>query len=729
MASLTATRPSASSSLPLQGTKTGTRAELLVSGLHCANCIAKIEKGLAQMPGVTSARLNFSTSRLSVEYAETRTSAKAIIGQIAQLGFSARPYDPDAALTGARDEGAFLLRSIALAGVGVVFVSGLTDTTMFGFGDMGQGTLALVRWLSALVAVPVTLLAGRVFFRSALKSLTARSANMDVPISLAILASLALSVHQTIIGGSATYFDAAVMLPFLLLIGRYLDHQLRHKAKGAALDLVMMQAAEARQISADGTVHSVEARNLAPGDRIMLATGERSPVDGLLEGGSAADLSLVTGESEAIAVASGRPLHAGSVIVGAPVPLRVTARVEDSLIAELTRLIEAGQQQRSKYVRLADRAAALYVPLVHGLALAVFVVWLFFLHAGLTGSLINGIAVLIVTCPCALGLAVPAVQVVATGKLFQSGLLVKTGDALERLAEIDAAVFDKTGTLTEGRPSLLNAAEISSATLAAAAELARASRHPLARALADAAGSGPVAANAQENPGLGVSARANGMLSRLGSAAWLGLPADHELRVSELCFQEGNGPVTRFHFGDTIRSDAGKTVHALRDLNIEVEMLSGDQAAAAKAIASQADIARWQAPVSPQGKVEHLRKMRAMGLRTLMVGDGLNDAAALASAHVSISPGTALDVAQAQADIVLRSPNLMPIAYAVKVARAARRHALQNFAIAILYNAVAIPLAAAGMVTPLLAAVAMATSSVAVTLNALRLSWTVRTGE
>jgi Cu2+-exporting ATPase len=579
-----------------------------------------------------------------------------------------------------------------------------------------------MRWLSALIGIPITLFVSSTFFRSAVRSLAAGTANMDVPISLAILISLGLSLYVTLTGGAATYYDAAVMLPFLLLIGRYLDYQVRRKARGAALDLIAMQAVQAMRLTPDGRAEAVAARMLSPGDRISLATGERNPVDGVLESATEADLSLVTGETNPVALPAGGQLHAGSTNMGGAVVLKVTARVSDSLVAELVRLIETGQQQRSRYVRLADRAAALYVPLVHGLALSVFLAWFFWLHAGFEQSLTNGVALLIVTCPCALGLAVPVVQVVATGKLFRQGVLVKSGDALERLADIDSVVFDKTGTLTEGKPVLLNGDRIAATTLRDAAALARSSRHPLARALAMADPDGAVAGAAKEIAGCGVLAEHDGLREQLGSAAWLGLEQDETNASSELCYRRDNGPVVRFAFGDRIRSDASAAVTALRKLSLRVSMLSGDRDAVTRKVAADVGIAQWKAGINPTGKVEALRRLEADGHHVLMVGDGLNDAAALASAHVSMSPASAIDAAQAQADIVLRGASLYPIVQTIDIARQARRRALQNFAIAAVYNAIAIPVAAMGLVTPLVASVAMASSSLIVTLNALRLS-------
>lgn len=698
--------------------------EIAVKGAHCANCLAKIEKGVGGIAGVSEARLNLSTGKLAVSWRGAKVSPDAVIGKVRALGYEAQPYDAGAVQESGEQEGIFLLRCLAVSGFGSVFVMGLTDSVwypsfLYGTQDMSPSLRNTFFWLAAVVSIPCTLFGSQPFFRSALRSLSKASTNMDVPISLAILLSLALSLYETVVHGAETYFDAAVMLTFLLLIGRYLDFLLRDRARSAAQHLIAMQAVPARRLGAGGHVETVAARDLAPGDRVVLASGERAPVDGLIEDqDTEADLSLVTGESVPVPVAKGAVLRAGSIVVGRPVVLRATAALADSLVADLARLLEAGQQTRSVYVRLADRAARAYVPFVTGLSALVFLGWLV-TGASLAVSVTNAITILIITCPCALGLAVPAVQIVATGRLFDRGMFVKSGDALERLAEADTAVFDKTGTLTLGAPVLQNAAEIPAASLAAAARLARASRHPLARAVARAAGNGPVAPGVRETAGSGLEGELDGVSCRLGSAAWCGAAGTAD--ASELWFRAGDAAPVRFVFRDQIRAEAVALVKALEARGIAVEMLTGDREAPAQEMARAAGITRWQAGVGPQEKAQRMAALKNQGRRALMVGDGINDAGALALAHVSIAPGTAADVSQLASDMVLRGESLMPIVEAVDVARRARRLVLQNFGFATLYNLTAIPLAVFGIVSPLLAAFTMAGSSLVVTLNALRL--------
>jgi len=694
--------------------------DIAVKGARCANCLAKIEAGVKGISGVTSARLNLSTGKLHVAWRGQAVAPFAVIERLAALGYEATPFEAAASQQAEAHEGRELLRCVAVAGFGTVFVVGLTDAVWYGGGDMSAATRDVFFGVAAAISVPVTLFAARPFFASAWKALAKRQANMDVPIALAMLLSLGLSVYQTAIHAQHTYFDATVMLAFLLLIGRYLDFRLRERARGAAQHLVTLQTALARRLRPNGDMETVAARDLDAGDRIVLASGERVPADGLLESATEADISLVTGESLPVAFASGAVIRAGSIITGPPVVLEASARVEDSLVADLARLLEAGQQTRSVYVRLADRAARAYVPFVTLSSLLVFAGWLAS-GAPLATALTNAIAVLIITCPCALGLAVPAVQIVATGRLFGRGVFVKSGDALERLAEVDTAVFDKTGTLTFGAPVLENATELPSGVLDAAAKLARASRHPMARALAGAAGPGPIATGVREVPGAGLEVVAEGRVQRLGNAAWCG--AGDTPAPGELWFRDGDRGPVRFLFRDRIRPDARAALDGLAARGLALEMLTGDQAQPAAAVAGQAGIACWRANIGPKEKAARMEALRQQGRRVLMVGDGINDAGALALAHVSLAPGSAADVSQRAADLVLRGDTLTPLVEAIDVARKARRLVLENFAFAALYNLAAIPLAALGLVTPLIAAIAMASSSLVVTLNALRLSW------
>lgn len=697
--------------------------ELLVQGAHCANCIAKVENGLLKFDDVSQARFNLSTGKLTVRGTQLRSAA--LVSRVQALGYKASVFKPSAAISADAEGERFLLQCLAIAAFGVAFVVPLTDSTQalwFGIADMGPATRSVINWVVALIACPVTLVASRPFFRSALRSLSVGRANMDVPISLALVLSLGLSLYQSALHGNQTYYDAAVMLAFLLLIGRYLDLRVRRRASEAAQRLIAMQAVMVRRLGKDQIIETVMAADVRPNDRLILAAGERLPVDGVvLSQGALIDTSLVTGESAPFQAAKGAVMHAGSIVLDQPVTLRATAAVQDSLVADIARLIEAGQQVRSRYVRLADRAAAAYVPTVHAVALSVFLAWLLLLRASFEVSITNAIAVLIVTCPCALGLAAPAVQIVATGALFRRGIIVKSGDALERLAEADIAVFDKTGTLTSDKLELSNRDKILVVTLQAAALLARASRHPLAQAIARAASPGMMAAGIAEFEGLGLEARVADEVWRLGRADWVG--ADRgDVPSTSLWFRQGDNTPARFEFETPMRPDARETILNLRARGLESLILSGDRPDAVGSVAASVAISNWKAGIGPKEKAAELDSLKARGRHVLMVGDGINDAAALSLAHVSLSPASASDAAQSAADIVFNGASLSPVVVALDVARQTRKRVLENFTVAILYNLVAVPLAAAGLVTPLIASIAMASSSLIVTLNALRIS-------
>jgi len=435
----------------------------------------------------------------------------------------------------------------------------------------------------------------------------------------------------------------------------------------------------------------------------------------VIEGSSALDGSLITGESLPVAVAPGARVVAGMVNLGAPIKVKVTASGERTVLAEIVRLVEAAEHGRSRFVALADRVARAYAPVVHVTALLTFLGWMFLGGLAWDRALLVATAVLIITCPCALALAVPVVQVVASTRLLRRGVLLLSPTALERIARIDHVVLDKTGTLTLGRPELIGTHDAE--TLAAAAGLAATSRHPLAQALVRAAGDAVPATGVVERPGQGLQ---SGEV-RLGSASFCGITAPHDDGLSELWFTTPGRAPMRFAFADRLRPDAAVAVAALRAADVTVELLSGDRPAAVARAAAEAGISTWQAEVAPAAKAARLAALSAQGRRVLMVGDGLNDAPALAAAHASISPATAAEATQNAADAVFQGDALQPVVEALDVARRADRLVRLNLVIALLYNLSAVPLAILGEVTPLVAAVAMSSSSLLVIGNALRL--------
>jgi Cu2+-exporting ATPase len=697
------------------------RLELSVPEIHCASCIRAVEGALLRLEGVETARVHFGTRKVAVTWRGRSQTGDTIVEALDRAGFDAIPFDSRADAAADDKEGRFLLRCLGVAGFAAGNVMLFSVAVWAGLGgDMGLGTRTVFHVLSGCISVPATLYAGLPFYRSAWQALKAGRANMDVPISIAVLLSLVLSIYQTAIGADYAYFDASVTLLFFLLIGRTLDHVLRHRARGAARALLGMQSASARRLAPNGDVEPVTVRDVEIGDLLLVMPGERMPVDCRVErGASEVDLSLVSGESMPEAVTAGRHLGAGALNLSDRLEVRALARVEDSLVAELARIVEAGEQSRSRYVRLADKAARLYVPVVHSVALAVFIGWWAFGPGGFAPALHYAVATLIITCPCALGLAVPITQVIAVGRLLRLDMLVKSGDALERLADADVAVLDKTGTLTMGRPVL--AGESDAAALQDAAKLARASRHPLARALAEAAGIGTVLDGVREVPGYGMEAQVSGALWRLGRADWAGAEGARE-PGTELWLRRGDAAPVRFAFEDRPRADVAELVAGLRARGLAVHLLSGDRAGVVDALAASLGIDAHAAEVTPADKVAYLTTLAAAGHKVLMVGDGLNDAPALAAAFVSVAPASAIDAAQASADFVFCGDKLAPLLTAIDVARQAKRRILEGFSFAAIYNVFAIPFGAAGLVTPLISAIAMSGSSLAVTLNALRLA-------
>lgn len=706
----------------VRDTKDGLHSlELAVTGAHCAGCLRKIESNVGKLTGVTEARLNLSTGRMRVAW-KGALSPASITETLAHLGYPSAPFDPQAVTTEVDREGRKLLACLAVAGfaAGNIMLFSIGLWTAHG-DDMGMATRTFLHWASSLIALPAAAYAGRPFYLSAWRALKSGHANMDVPISLAILLSLGMSIYETIEHGHYAYFDAATSLLFLLLIGRWLDHRLRYRAGEAARDLIALQSAPGRRIERNGNVVAVAARDIAPGDKLLVAPGERVLVNAkIAEGRSEFDLSMLTGESAAVALAPGAEVPGGALNLSGRVVAIATARAADSLAAELARLVEAGTQSRARFVRLADKAAQLYVPIVHTLAVLTFAGWWMLGDIGFRAALMNAVAVLIITCPCALGLAVPAVQIVASGRLFRYGVLVKSGDGLERLARADMVVFDKTGTLTRGKPQLMQGQSLDAETIEQAARLARISRHPLARAIAEAAGPGSVSDDAQEIPGDGISGTIDGAQAKLGHRTFV--LGDGDRGGVELWLRVGNAPPQRIQFEDALRVDAEPTVRELEKLGLNVIMLSGDAEEATSRVARELGISEWHARQAPAEKISYLRGLSKEGHRVLMIGDGLNDAPSLAGAFVSMSPGTAADAAQASADFVFQGERLVPVVEAIKVARRARSRVFENFAFAAFYNVCAIPLAVFGLVTPFIAAIAMSSSSLIVTLNALRLA-------
>lgn len=695
----------------------GWTLHLMIDGIACPACAWLIEEALKRTAGVSEARVSLTTARLIVRWQGAAEDAERIARVASALGYHLSPYDPEKIGSAADVEDRRILMAMGVAGFAMANVM-LLSVAIWAGDDMGDATRDLLHWASALIALPAIAYAIRPFYASAWRALRAGRTNMDVPISIGVTLAAAMSLFETMQSGEHAYFDSAVALLFFLLAGRTLDRRARGRARQSIENLVGKTGTSATRIDADGRMCRLALEALRPGTTVMVAPGERIAVDGIvLDGRSEIDAALLTGESLPQAVAAGDRVHAGTVNRLAPIRIRATAVGESTVLAEIRRLVAVAEAGRTGLVALADRVARVYAPIVHSLAAATFLLWWLFAEAGWQTAMTNAVAVLIITCPCALGLAVPVVQVVASGRLLRAGLLFKSATALERLAEVDTVVLDKTGTLTRGRPTLLPDAMRDPEALRLAASLAANSRHPLARALVEAAPDVPPAKGVLEHPGLGLSLGD----VRLGSRAFCGL-AESPDAESEVWLVRPKCPPARFAFGDEIRADAAEAVRAFRGLGLAVEMLTGDRREAARAVADRVGIEAVAAEADPRAKVARLEALARAGRKALLIGDGLNDAPALAAAHVSVAPGSGADVATIAADAILAREHLLPTATAILIARRADRLVRQNLALAVAYNALAVPLAVAGLVTPIVAAIAMSTSSILVIANALRLN-------
>lgn len=720
-------KPARQTSLPTNGVgpvvPPPTRAiTLVVENMHCGGCMRKVETALLGVPGTRAARANLSTGRVSVLVdGHVKATTEPLIEAVRVAGYTSRELPPDD--PGAVPSDSDLMRRLAVAGFASANIMLLSVSVWAGRGgDMDASLRSFLHSLTAVIAVPAVAYAGVPFFASAVAALKARRINMDVPISLGVLLATGMSLYQTTRGSEQVYFDAAVSLLFFLLIGRVLDQRMRRQATGAAENLLGLLSPATTILRGDGTPERVATRTVTPGMALLIASGERVPVDARVTRGTAEiDESLITGETNPRAVSVGSALYAGTINLSGPLEAVATACEENTLLAEITRLMQTAEQARGRYVRLADRAAQFYAPAVHVLGLATFLGWLW---AGYTWepALTAAIAVLIITCPCALALAVPAVQVAAIGRLFTRGIVVKAPDGLERLAEVDTIVLDKTGTLTLGEPELVPGSRVGDDALAKAASLAVASRHPYARAVVRAARARGLAvapaAGVEEIAGRGLRATIDGVEVKLGSPSFCVI-SDAETQQPALWLREGGAGPVAFRFNDPLRTDATEVIAKLRRLGYAIELLSGDRTAIVAATARASGIADWRAEVRPDEKARWLRDLKAQGRKVLMVGDGLNDAPALASGHASIAPSSAADISQTASDVVFQGAKLAPLLETLAVAKAARRAALANFAIAIGYNLLFVPLAMAGLVTPLIAAIAMSVSSITVTANAI----------
>ncbi|MDZ7661763.1 heavy metal translocating P-type ATPase [Thiohalophilus sp.] len=705
-------------------------AALILEGITCAACVWLSERHVGRLPGVLEFSVNYSTQRARVRWDERQIHLSDILKAISAIGYLAHPYDPQHQARVHQRERGRALRRLAVAGLGMMQVMMLA-VALYAGEDQGMSPemMHFLRWVSLVIATPVVWYSGWPFFSGAWRDLRQRRLGMDVPVALAVSGTYLASLIATVSRSGEVYFESATMFVFFLLLGRFLEMGARQRASAAVESLATLLPALATRLEADGSECRVGVAELVPGDRVRIRPGETVPADGeILRGISSVDESLLTGESLPRARRTGEALIGGAVNVESPLEMRVTQVGQDTVLSGIQRLLDRAQSEKPRIARLAERGTGWFVLGVLLLAAGAALVWW---QIEPMRAFWVAVAVLVVSCPCALALATPVAMTASTGQLTRRGVITTRGHALETLARIDTLVFDKTGTLTQGELRLEQVMPLGTLPAARchvlAAALEQGSEHPLAKAIvAEAPQTVPVE-QLQATPGRGVAGEIDGIAYRLGNLDFVrelsgaGPVPQAVPGQSAVYLGSAKGLLAALTLSDQLRPEAAQTVAGLIEQGIEVQLFSGDEPATVQRVAEQLGIAQVRGGLLPADKLAGLRELQAQGRTVAMVGDGVNDAPVLSQAHVSIAMASGVELARNSADMILQANRLSPLLDAVVQARATRRIIHQNIGWALGYNLVALPVAAAGLLTPWLAALGMSLSSLLVVLNALRL--------
>lgn len=713
-------------------------ASLVLEGITCAACVWLNEQHVARLPGVLAVEVNYTTRRARIRWDERRVALSQILKAIADIGYRAHPFDPARQEAVAQKERRAMLWRLAVSGLGMMQVMMYAyPTYIANDGDLAPDIEALLRWSSLLLTLPVIFYACGPFFRNAWRDIKFRRVGMDTPVALGIGAAFVASVWATIVNHGHVYYDSINMFVFFLLGGRYLELLARQKALRATEELGRLAPAFADRLLAGDSNEDTErilVSALRVGDLVLVKPGTQVPADGsVVSGQTSIDESLLTGESLPVPKSTGSLVTGGSMNIESPITVRVEQVGDDTRLSAILKLMERGALEKPVAVTTADRVASWFLWGLLLLAAVTAVIWWWI---DPSRALPVTVAVLVVSCPCALSLATPVALTIATGRLAREGLLVTRGHAVETLAQVTDVVLDKTGTLTTGVMNLEQVQPLSGlderACLQLAASLEQRASHPLAQALVLAAHDVPklIVVDESHETGAGIEAVVDGRVMRIGHAAYVAqlvgdapvVPSETNVSSATTLYLGEKGIwLARFYISDTVRPDALAAINALKALGCRVSLLSGDDPMVVRGIANQLNIAEAAGRQSPQTKLARVAALQAEGRVVCMVGDGVNDAPVLAHAQVSVAMGEGTELARTQADCVLLGQHLLVLPSAIRLSRSARKTIRENLWWAIIYNAIALPVAMGGFLTPWLAGIGMSFSSLCVVLNSLRL--------
>ena len=707
-------------------------ASLMLEGIVCAACFWLNENYISSLPGVIEFRVNYSTHRAQLKWHNDEINLSKVLKSVESIGYHAHPFDPSRQESLHKKEKQIAVRRLLVAGLGMMQVMMVAIALYAGVGGMDADIREFLRWVSLGFAIPVIFYSAQPFFKSAWRDLKRKQLGMDVPVSLAMGSAFLASFWSTVTGVGEVYYDSVTMFVFFLLSGRYLELIARHKAGRAAEELVKLVPATATRIKADGEHEVVTTSELEKNDHVLVKPGEVIPADGcVIDGISSVDESLLTGESLPRGKKLSDTVVGGTVNIESPLTVNVTSVGEDSFLSSVMRLLDRATSEKPSLTRAVDKIAGWFIAVLLVIATSVAIYW-----AGQDPQHAFQItlSVLVVTCPCALSLATPAALTAATGRLTEIGLLTTRGHALETLAATTHIIFDKTGTLTYGqleaeKITLLQDRMTDSELRALVSSVEKDSEHPIARALGNLSDKKLDVESVIAEPGMGIEAVYKNKKVRIGKPHYV-LEITHQDQPefdidsdvkSTVFVADEDGLLAMINIQDQLRNEAGITINALKKLGLKIVLLSGDQQSVVDHVGKELEIDDVKGECLPDDKLKYMQKLQQQGHIVAMVGDGVNDAPVLAASQVSLAMGSGTQLAHASADMVLLSENLKHLVTGVEMSRQTLRIIRQNFAWAIGYNLLAVPLAVMGLIAPWMAAIGMSLSSLVVVLNALRL--------